>query len=96
MGKNHRHKKNLKADKGKVKLKQSKTKFLPKGLNETKATFKIKPIVLAEQLRERSSDLLLSRRKLNIKVTRFLQLTFYLDFQFIHKISYLYIQTYNS
>ncbi|CAH1102103.1 unnamed protein product [Psylliodes chrysocephalus] len=67
MGKNHRHKKNLKADKGKVKLKQSKTKFLPKGLNETKATFKIKPIVLAEQLRERSSDLLLSRRKLNIK-----------------------------
>ncbi|CAG9854454.1 unnamed protein product [Phyllotreta striolata] len=67
MGKNHRHKKNLKADKAKVKLKQTKTKFLPKGLNETKATFKIKPIVLAEQLKERSNEAPLSKRKLDVK-----------------------------
>ncbi|XP_056644801.1 testis-expressed protein 10 homolog [Diorhabda sublineata] len=67
MGKNHRHKKNLKADKAKVKLKQSKTNFLPKGLNETKATFKIKPIVLAEQLKEKNSQIPLSRRKLDVK-----------------------------
>ncbi|XP_057666669.1 testis-expressed protein 10 homolog [Diorhabda carinulata] len=67
MGKNHRHKKNLKADKAKVKLKQSKTNFLPKGLNETKATFKIKPIVLSEQLKEKNSQIPLSRRKLDVK-----------------------------
>ncbi|KAG5887081.1 hypothetical protein JTB14_018251 [Gonioctena quinquepunctata] len=66
MGKNHRHKKDLKADKAKVKLKQTKTKFLPKGLNVTNTTFKIKPIVLAEQLKEKD-DVPLSKRKLNVK-----------------------------
>lgn len=67
MGKNHRHKKNLKADKAKVKLKQAKTKFLPKGQNVTDTTFKIKPIVLQEQLKEKIADVPLSRRKLDIK-----------------------------
>lgn len=67
MGKNHRHKKNLKADKAKVKLKQTKTKFLPKGQNVTNTSFKIKPIVLQEQLREKVSDVPLSKRKLDIK-----------------------------
>nr|CAI5827295.1 unnamed protein product [Callosobruchus analis] len=67
MGKNHRHKKNLKADKAKVKLKQSKTKFLPKGQNVTNTSFKIKPIILPEQLRAKESDIPLSRRKLDAK-----------------------------
>lgn len=67
MGKNHRHKKNLKADKAKVKLKQTKTKFLPKGQNVTNTSFKIKPIVLQEQLKERVADVPLSKRKLDIK-----------------------------
>lgn len=67
MGKNHRHKKNLKADKAKVKLKQTKTKFLPKGQNVTNTTFKIKPIVLQEQLKEKQVDVPLSKRKLDIK-----------------------------
>ncbi|KAL1502833.1 hypothetical protein ABEB36_007919 [Hypothenemus hampei] len=67
MGKNQRHKKDLKADKAKVKLKQTKTKFLPKGLNVTKTEFKIKPIVLPEQLKQKGPDEILSRRKLNIK-----------------------------
>nr|CAH7737879.1 unnamed protein product [Callosobruchus chinensis] len=67
MGKNQRHKKNLKADKAKVKLKQSKTKFLPKGQNVTNTSFKIKPIILPEQLRAKESDIPLSRRKLDAK-----------------------------
>ncbi|CAH1155494.1 unnamed protein product [Phaedon cochleariae] len=67
MGKNHRHKKDLKADKAKVKLKQTKTKFLPKGLNVTNTSFKIKPIVLAEQLKEKDQNVPLSRRKLDVK-----------------------------
>lgn len=70
MGKNHRHKKDLKAEKAKTKLKQSKTKFLPKGLNVTKTAFKIKPIVLPEQLKDKSSDDILSKRKLNVKVCK--------------------------
>ncbi|CAH1954446.1 unnamed protein product [Acanthoscelides obtectus] len=67
MGKNHRHKKNLKADKAKVHLKQSKTKFLPKGQNVTNTAFKVKPIILPEQLKAKSSDIPLSRRKLDAK-----------------------------
>ncbi|CAG9770160.1 unnamed protein product [Ceutorhynchus assimilis] len=67
MGKNHRHKKDLKAEKAKTKLKQSKTKFLPKGQNVTNTAFKIKPIVLQEQLKQRYADDILSKRKLNVK-----------------------------
>lgn len=67
MGKNQRHKKNLKADKAKVKLKQSKTKFLPKGQNVTKTNFKIKPIIIQEQLKEKIPDVPLSKRKLDVK-----------------------------
>ncbi|VEN61863.1 unnamed protein product [Callosobruchus maculatus] len=67
MGKNHRHKKNIKADKAKVKLKRSKTKFLPKGQNVTNTAFNIKPIILPEQLRAKESDIPLSRRKLDAK-----------------------------
>ncbi|XP_050315544.1 testis-expressed protein 10 homolog [Anthonomus grandis grandis] len=67
MGRNHRHKKDVRAEKAKVKLKQSKTKFLPKGQNVTNTTFKIKPIVVNEQLKDKSSEDVLSKRKLNIK-----------------------------
>ncbi|KAJ8964213.1 hypothetical protein NQ314_005042 [Rhamnusium bicolor] len=67
MGKNHRHKKDLKAEKAKVKLKQSKTKFLPKRLNVTNTNFKIKPIVLIEQLKLKDADVALSKRKLSVK-----------------------------
>lgn len=69
MGKNHRHKKLLKSEKAKVKLrtKTQKTKFLPKGANVTDTTFKIKPIVVQEQLKAKSEAEPLSRRKLNVK-----------------------------
>ncbi|GJQ85922.1 hypothetical protein Trydic_g21773 [Trypoxylus dichotomus] len=66
MGKNHRHKKFLKSEKAKTKLKNSKTKFLPKGQNITDVSFKIKPIVLTEQLRTKDDEVL-SSRKLNLK-----------------------------
>ncbi|XP_074040643.1 testis-expressed protein 10 homolog [Leptinotarsa decemlineata] len=67
MGKNHRHKKDLKADKAKVKFKQTKTKFLPKGQNVTNTTFKIKPIVSAQHLKEKPEGIPLSQRKLDVK-----------------------------
>ncbi|XP_012255740.2 testis-expressed protein 10 homolog [Athalia rosae] len=66
MGKGHRHKKNLKSEKAKVKLK-TKTKQLPKGLNVTDTSFKVKKILLREQLKTQNEDELVSRRNLNIK-----------------------------
>lgn len=66
MGKNHRHKKNLKLEKGKTKLKSQKTQFLPKGKNVTDLSFKIKPIVLSQQLKVNEGEAL-SSRKLNLK-----------------------------
>lgn len=63
-----KHKKKLRENKTKIKLKQSKTKFLPKGLNVTKTEFKIKPIVLSEQLKEKDASVPLSKRKLDVKV----------------------------
>ncbi|KAI4454773.1 hypothetical protein MML48_9g00001938 [Holotrichia oblita] len=65
MGKNHRHKKFLKSEKAKIKLK-NKIKFLPKGQNITDLSFKIKPIVLTEQLKSKENQVL-SSRKLNLK-----------------------------
>ncbi|XP_066261800.1 testis-expressed protein 10 homolog [Euwallacea similis] len=67
MGKNQRHKKNIKAEKAKVKLKSTKTKFLPKGQNVTNTAFKVRAIVLPEQLKDKASESILSKRKLNIK-----------------------------
>lgn len=66
MGKNHRHKKHLKSEKAKIKLKTAKTKFLPKGQNVTDLSFKIKPIVLPEQLKSKGDEVV-SSRKLNLK-----------------------------
>nr|XP_022910793.1 testis-expressed protein 10 homolog [Onthophagus taurus] len=56
MGKNHRHSKNLKSERSKIKLKTQKTKFLPKGLNVTNTNFKIKPIVVPHQLVQHKSQ----------------------------------------
>lgn len=69
MGKNHKHKKLLKSEKAKVKLrlKGQKTKFLPKGANVTDTTFKIKPIIVPEQLKIKTDNEPLSKRKLNVK-----------------------------
>lgn len=70
MGKNNKHQKKLKSERSRVKLrvKSEKTKFLPKGLNVTDTTFKIKPICLPEQLQSKSNEEPLSKRKLNTKV----------------------------
>ncbi|XP_044261573.1 testis-expressed protein 10 homolog [Tribolium madens] len=65
MGKNHRHAKKLKSEKSKVKIK-TKTKFLPKGQNVTNTAFKIRSIVLQEQLKKRQVEGLLSKKKANI------------------------------
>lgn len=66
MGKGHRHTKKLKSEKAKVKLKGS--KLLPKGTNITDTSFKIKQIVVREQLKAANEAEPLSKRKLNIKV----------------------------
>lgn len=67
MAKGHRHQKKLKSERAKVKLKGSK-QLLPKGLNITDASFKVKKIVIREQLKEKDVSEILSRRKLNINV----------------------------
>ncbi|EZA46928.1 Testis-expressed sequence 10 protein-like protein [Ooceraea biroi] len=68
MGKGHRHMKHLKAEKAKVKLKAKKSaNKLPKGLNVTDTSFKVKKILIREQLQQRDETEVLSIRKLNIK-----------------------------
>ncbi|KAH8306557.1 hypothetical protein KR018_011970 [Drosophila ironensis] len=59
------HKKNLRAEKAKVKLKGAK---LPKGLNVTKTDFKVRKIEIREQLKE-SSYTETGQRRLNLKET---------------------------
>ncbi|XP_016949270.1 testis-expressed protein 10 homolog [Drosophila biarmipes] len=59
------HKKNLRAEKAKVKLKGAK---LPKGLNVTKTDFKVRKIEIREQLKE-SSYTESGQRQLNLKQT---------------------------
>lgn len=78
MGRNNKHKKKLKAERSKVKLKNAKTKFLPKGENVTDASFKIKPIVLVQQLAEKTPNEFLSKRKLSVKVSFFFVFVFVL------------------
>ncbi|XP_013192833.2 testis-expressed protein 10 homolog [Amyelois transitella] len=60
-----RHQKFLKSEKSKTKLKAKKD--LPKGTNVTKTNFKIKKIVIKEQLKKHGVSEALSARKLNIK-----------------------------
>uniref|UniRef100_A0A336MCB0 CSON013034 protein n=1 Tax=Culicoides sonorensis TaxID=179676 RepID=A0A336MCB0_CULSO len=60
-----RHRKFLKAEKAKTKLKGHK---LPKGLNTTKTEFKVRKIVIPEQLKDKSSsNQALSRKLYNVK-----------------------------
>lgn len=56
-----------KAEKAKVKLKGHATKFLPKGKNITNTTFKVRKIVLQDQLKTPDGTQPLTKRKLNIK-----------------------------
>lgn len=60
-----KHQKYLKSEKAKVKLKAK--KGLPKGTNITDTTFKVKKIIIREQLKQHEESEILSRRKLNIK-----------------------------
>ncbi|CAG5028729.1 unnamed protein product [Parnassius apollo] len=60
-----RYQKFLKSEKAKTKLKGK--KGLPKGTNVTKTNFKVKKIVIKEQLKKHDNTEVLSSRKLNIK-----------------------------
>lgn len=60
-----RYQKFLKSEKSKTKLKSKKD--LPKGTNVTKTNFKVKKIVIKEQLKKHSETEALSTRKLNAK-----------------------------
>lgn len=62
-----RYQKFLKAEKAKTKLKGKKDKELPKGTNVTKTNFKVKKIVIKEQLKKHLQSEALTSRKLNIK-----------------------------
>lgn len=71
MAKNHKRSKRLKSEKAKIKLKTEKSiNQLPKGLNVTDTSFKIKKILIREQLQHRDETEVLSTRKLNIKVCK--------------------------
>ncbi|CAH2982472.1 unnamed protein product [Chilo suppressalis] len=61
-----RYQKFLKSEKSKTKLKNKK-KDLPKGTNITKTNFKVKKIVIKEQLKKHGKSEILSTKKLNIK-----------------------------
>ncbi|XP_018404281.1 PREDICTED: testis-expressed sequence 10 protein homolog isoform X2 [Cyphomyrmex costatus] len=73
MSKNHKRLKRLKSEKAKVKLKGKTVHQLPKGLNITNTSFKVKQILIREQLKQRDETEILSTRKLNIDdlLTRF-------------------------
>lgn len=60
-----RYQKFLKSEKSKTKLKAKKD--LPKGTNVTKTNFKVKKIVIKEQLKKHGDSEALSTRKLNVK-----------------------------
>ncbi|XP_053604352.1 testis-expressed protein 10 homolog [Plodia interpunctella] len=60
-----RHQKFLKSERSKIKLKSKKD--LPKGTNVTKTNFKVKKIIIKEQLKKHGLSEALSTRKLNIK-----------------------------
>jgi len=68
MGKGNRHVKRLKSEKAKLKLKTKKSNQLPKGLNITDTSFKVKKILIREQLKQQDETEILSVHKLSIKV----------------------------
>lgn len=66
------YKKHLKEEKAKVKLKVShKTKLL-KGQNVTKTGFKVKKLVLKEQLKVHDENEIVSKSNLNVQVSTLL------------------------
>ena len=70
MGKHARktpYKKLLKEEKAKTKLKVSHKTLLPKGQNITDTSFKVRKIVVKNQLKERGGEIV-SRSNLNVKV----------------------------
>jgi pre-rRNA-processing protein IPI1 len=69
MGKNNKHKKFLKSEKAKVKLK-GKNKLLAKGQNITDTSFKVKKIVIQSQLVQQLESEPVTRKNLNLKVRR--------------------------
>ncbi|XP_018303514.1 testis-expressed sequence 10 protein homolog, partial [Mycetomoellerius zeteki] len=73
MSKNHKRLKRLKLEKAKVKLKAKTVHQLTKGSNATDTSFKVKKILIREQLKQRDETEVLSTRKLNIDdlLTRF-------------------------
>lgn len=74
-----KHKKLLRSEKAKVKLrtKKDKDKLLPKGLNITNVTFKSKKINIQEQLKGADESQILSRRKLDVKVKQQIKTNFF-------------------
>ena len=71
-----RHKKFIKSEKAKTKLKGAK---LPKGLNVTKTDFKVKKIVIREQIRdatliEDGAEIKQSNIKVSMRTTRLTQI----------------------
>lgn len=85
-----RHRKFVKSEKAKTKLKAAK---LPKGLNVTKTDFKIKKIVIREQIRDTS---LIQNgttiRSSNIKVNCKMNLNILSTFFFLFKLLFTYFQ----
>lgn len=61
------YKKFKKQEKARVKLKGNKT-ILPKGQNITDTNFKVKKIIVKEQLKEHSNLELLTKKRLSFKV----------------------------
>lgn len=68
MGRTGAAQRSKKAEKAKVKLKSHATKFLPKGKNITDTTFKVRKIIIQEQLKTLDGSQPLTKKKLNIKV----------------------------
>lgn len=59
-----------KQEKAKVKLKANKT-LLPKGQNVTDTNFKVKKIIVKEQLKQHGEQELLTKKHLNMKVSNY-------------------------
>ena len=66
-----KHKKNLRTEKSKVKLrsKQEKDRLLPKGLNITNVAFKTKKINIQSQLKQSDDSLIVNNKILDVKVS---------------------------
>ncbi|KAL2749184.1 testis-expressed sequence 10 protein [Vespula maculifrons] len=67
MAKGYKHLKHLKSEKAKVKLKAKKKELLPKGLNVTDTSVKVKKIMIRDQFKLYNETEIVSKRKLNIK-----------------------------